>query len=607
MLVELLVAIGLTAIMLPALATALVGAREGRAQENERLQATALLRETEEAVRSVREKGWANIATNGTYRPTIVSNGWGLTAGAETVGNFTRQIVISDVQRNAAGAIVTSGGTVDPATKKVTASVSWTTPIATTISNDSYVSRHAGNTTVNDTTQAEFAAGTLTNTVTTNTSGGEVQLASTPGSINWSSPTIAGSLDLAGTEDIADVFVSGNYAYVADSTILRIINITNRAAPTLAGSYTAAGAINSVNVSGNYAYLATAANTAELTVVNITNPAAPTTASSFNIGDTADAISVYVDGTYAYVGKVTSTATGSNEINIVNVTTPTAPSLSGSLNLSNTVNSVYVSGNYAYLATSIGAAELTIVNITTKTAPTQVGVYNTTGTAIGNDVFAVGTTVYLGKANDTAGAEFFIINAATPNAPALVGSHEVGANVNGVAVAGTNVFLATALANAQFRVLNITTPNTPAITSSFNMAGVSNDITLSGNYAFLASAHDTREFAIMQGTVTAGGFQTSGTYESPAHDFGSSVGLNYITFTITEPASTNIQFQVATNNNGTTWNYVGPDGTAGTFYTAPAAFALSASNARYMRYKATFTGPGTSTPVLQDITTNYSP
>src|SRR3990167_2676701 len=55
-LVEILIAIGLTGILLPALLTGLVSSREGKAQEGQRLQATALVRESEEAIRSVREK-----------------------------------------------------------------------------------------------------------------------------------------------------------------------------------------------------------------------------------------------------------------------------------------------------------------------------------------------------------------------------------------------------------------------------------------------------------------------------------------------------------------------------------------------------------------------
>ncbi len=53
-LVEILVAIALAGILLPALMTAFVASREGRVQEELRVQATALLREAEEAARSAR-------------------------------------------------------------------------------------------------------------------------------------------------------------------------------------------------------------------------------------------------------------------------------------------------------------------------------------------------------------------------------------------------------------------------------------------------------------------------------------------------------------------------------------------------------------------------
>ena len=60
-LVEIILAMGLAAILLPALLIGLATTREGRAQQRQRLEASAFLKEAEEAVRSVREKGWDNI------------------------------------------------------------------------------------------------------------------------------------------------------------------------------------------------------------------------------------------------------------------------------------------------------------------------------------------------------------------------------------------------------------------------------------------------------------------------------------------------------------------------------------------------------------------
>jgi TRAP-type mannitol/chloroaromatic compound transport system substrate-binding protein len=101
--------------------------------------------------------------------------------------------------------------------------------------------------------------------------------------------------------------------------------------------------------------------------------------------------------------------------------------------------------------------------------------------------------------------------------------------------------------------------------------------------------------------------QTSGSVVSTTFDAGSSVGFNYLNFTDTTPTGTSVQFQIASNNDNSTWNYVGPDGTNTTFYTSPGAIPLSAINGRYIRYQVNLTGSGGSTPVIDDVTLTYSP
>lgn len=608
-LVEVMVAIALAGVLLPGLATALVTANAGRPATSQQLQAASLLREATEAVRVRREAGWANIPTTGTYFPAISGNTWTLTAGSQTVNGFTRQIVFSTVQRNSSGQIVASGGTVDPSTIKAVATVSWTTPYSSSISSEAYITRWQGNTTWTQTTQATFNTGTLTNTVTTSTAGGEVQLdiGTVP---SWTVPAAAGTLDITGNTDATDVYVDSttNRAYVVNGTgnTLSIINVATPTSPALLGTYAIGAAANSVYVSGNYAYLATASNTAELTVVNVSNPAAPSLADTLNLGDTVDALSVFVSGNYAYVGKVVSTTGGINEFYIADVTTPTNITLSGSLNLTAAVNSIFVSGNFAYLATAITTAELTVVNVTTKTAPTSAGTLDLVGTVAATDIFVSGTTAYITRLNNTSGGELFAVNVTTPAAPALLGSHEVGANTNGVYIVGTDAFLATESTTRRFTVVNVTNPASMTTTGNFNNANNNNDIFVYNNYAFIASTNNTGELTVLQRGTIAGGFDLSGTYESASFDAGATRSFNYLTYTATVPANSNLQFQIATNTNNSTWNYVGPDGTASTFFTAPGAIPYSAASGRYIRYKATFTGDGTVTPVMNDVTVNYS-
>ena len=85
-------------------------------------------------------------------------------------------------------------------------------------------------------------------------------------------PVKMGSLVL--TDFANDVYISENYAYVADSSSgLRIIDISDKQNPNEAGSYDTPGNAKSVFVSGNYAYVADGFH--GLRVVYISCPTSP--------------------------------------------------------------------------------------------------------------------------------------------------------------------------------------------------------------------------------------------------------------------------------------------------------------------------------------------
>jgi hypothetical protein len=78
-----------------------------------------------------------------------------------------------------------------------------------------------------------------------------------------------------------------------------------------------------------------------------------------------------------------------------------------------------------------------------------------------------------------------------------------------------------------------------------------------------------------------------------------------------QPTSTGPQslaFQIATNNDNATWNYVGPDGTAGTYFTSsPVSLPGSLFGNRYVRYKVFMsTQAETQTPRLDDIAISFN-
>ena len=101
-------------------------------------------------------------------------------------------------------------------------------------------------------------------------------------------------------------------------------------------------------------------------------------------------------------------------------------------------------------------------------------------------------------------------------------------------------------------------------------------------------------------------YSSSGDLTSSTFDAGSTSSWKRIYFTATKPANTDVQFQIATNNDGSTWNFVGPDGTPSTYYTTTGTDIYSAQSGRYARYKVYLsTSDNSVTPVLDDVTIYY--
>jgi type II secretory pathway pseudopilin PulG len=80
-LIELVLIFALAAILLPVLISGMTSSREGKAQQVQKFTAVSLLKETAEAIKSIKERGWNSFPSNGTYHPIITSNKWTLSTG----------------------------------------------------------------------------------------------------------------------------------------------------------------------------------------------------------------------------------------------------------------------------------------------------------------------------------------------------------------------------------------------------------------------------------------------------------------------------------------------------------------------------------------------
>lgn len=190
MLVEILLVIAITAIMLPALLTGLISSQEGKSQQGQRVQAVALMKEAEEVVRNIRNQGWSTFSVNGTYHPQINGTTWSFASGSETINGLTRSITISDVYRDSNGAVVESGGNLDPSTKRAYIQVTWGQPYASSVDSTIYVTRFLQNAASTQTSEEEFSNGVFSTTETSNVLGGEITL-STNTKGQWCAPAFS--------------------------------------------------------------------------------------------------------------------------------------------------------------------------------------------------------------------------------------------------------------------------------------------------------------------------------------------------------------------------------------------------------------------------------
>lgn len=253
-LIELLVAVGASVILVPTIFSGFIATREGRVQRNQRLYANTIAEGTIEAVRVVREASWINIATNGTYHPVVSGNSWALSSGSDVVStDFTRSVDIASVSRDSSGNIVTSGGTVDPATKKITATVAWTAGVPNSVISVTYLTSFANHPNT-QTTSVDFNAGILTQAQVVSVSGGEVKLANN-NKAKWCSPDFtAATIDLPDGPPVAltafanaassavpnDVLVAVSPT-TASSIKMAYVNVTANTDPpttTLKGTFT---------------------------------------------------------------------------------------------------------------------------------------------------------------------------------------------------------------------------------------------------------------------------------------------------------------------------------------------------------------------------------
>ncbi len=107
-------------------------------------------------------------------------------------------------------------------------------------------------------------------------------------------------------------------------------------------------------------------------------------------------------------------------------------------------------------------------------------------------------------------------------------------------------------------------------------------------------------------------YDSSGNLTSSSFDIGSPGNFHNIIWQPTaQPPDTgadSVKFQIATNNDNATWNFLGPDGTLNTYYTTSSSNINAVhNNDRYFRYKAFLSTASTMwTPNIADVSFTFT-
>ncbi len=643
-LVELILTIGIMAIILPALFNGFLASRQGKAQQGQRMEAIALLKETEQAVKFIRTTGWTNFASfsgSGALHTTVSGNSWTLTSGSQTTSDgITQQVVVSNVNRDTNGTIVTSGGTSDPSTKKVDITISWSQPYASSITTTLYFT-HSENITYSETTQTQFNAGTKTGVAVSSTTGtgipddGQVQLSTGGGGNNdWCNPILdTNTLDLPKNGVATGMSATLGNAYVgtgenSSGVSFAKVNVSSANPPVPSLGYTFDGyKTNGVFGETNYAYLATDNNSKEVVIMDLNQVVNGkyVEVGYFNAPGNNNGLEVFVSGNIGYMTNGSTLYTFD-----LSSKTGSRPQLA-SIALAGTGNKIFVSGSYAYVAIGGAGTELQIIQVGSGgTSLNVVGQADVNGQAA-RDVYinSSATRAYLATNSSSSQHELFIIDISskTGNRPTL-GSYEAnGMDPQAVTLVPGNLAILVGSGGEEYQVVNTSNEANPVRCGGYDLNvsinGIQSVLDAQGNaYSYLIVAANP-EFRILEGGL-GGGFSASGTFGSQIFNPGYQTAFNRFVATITQPSQTTIQMQVASaaqvsgSCNGASYTYVGPNGDPAAYFT-PSGNTITGNiplgnynpsyqnPAQCFRYKVFFSTSDTSqTPVFQDVSINYA-
>jgi hypothetical protein len=279
-------------------------------------------------------------------------------------------------------------------------------------------------------------------------------------------------------DSVASVDVVGEYAYLAaEDAGLRIVDVSNLSAPNEIGSYSEPTSSSALMLTNGYTYIADGES--GLRIVDVSNPTQPEPVGLLDTPDFAQ--DVFISDTLAYVTNRNLASSDATVLQIIDVSQPSTPEVVGRLGASGdleSARSISVVGNHAYVGTADSGFH--IVNVSNSSNPTrQQIVYYGDGRY---DSVIVDDHLYL------ASVALFVYR---PIADGLdfVSRYDVDGAIVDVAVAGNYAYVAeqdngNPESVGGLRILDLSNPAEPQQIGAFDIVGTAKAVAVEGDYAY---------------------------------------------------------------------------------------------------------------------------
>ncbi len=631
MLLELVIAFGLLFIIITPLIGTIVNSGNAEITVEKRQIAHYLLEESIQKIWSLRAQGWDQLPESGTYHLIEENGQYSLATGSAIIDDeLEQEIIITHVNRDSDWKIVNEGGVLDPSTKKIIVNINYGQNLNKTTNTEFLLTRYLDNETLIRTTQAEFDQGEFDATLSTSDQDGEVIL-SVGGRGNWCLPgeNIIAQHDLPMSARASVIrAIEGKIFTGTDwgnEGSFYELNVSQDEPPVISVAGSTQGYdTNDIFIDGNYAYIATDTWDRNIVIIDLSTNQEVGYFNANNWWGVAQG--VYV------VGNIGYTTIGNRLWSFdLSQKTGSRPAL-GSVDLSGIWilpaigYRLQVVNNHAFVALDWGWAEMRIVDVSNPSNMIRRGSANVNSKQ-GKDIYvnSTGTRAYLVTSESSTQRELFILNTTNKTSISLVSSYDTnGMNARGISVVTGNKVLMVGSGGEEYQVVDISNEQNPNRCGGLNLDngvyGVGGVLESDGDaYSYIVTKDPDAEIKIIEGGP-GGQYAAEGIYTSEPIDMQSNSVINYLDFSQQTPENTQVRYQVAVANAGSNgcsdaqYVYWGPSGDTNSFFTEPDTLPLNDDDlgfenpGRCLRYRVYFnTSDFFATPVFEEVRINYSP